>query len=385
MIIRFLLIFSILVASNNVLASDAESQLPEPTGTYSVGYKFLEMTDSSREDPYNQGYFRKIKITIYYPSADVKKTESYGSEELLFWKRELTGPLEDKEITQKEFDSICKDLKNIVSFKSYDASLAKGPFPVIVFEHGFAVTAGSYQRMILDLVSHGYIVISTSHPYIADTVIFSDGSKSFIKAERDATLFETDFQDTQFLLSNIDNIAKQIESADVDKLGIIGHSLGAATAIKTTRINSLVKAGISLDPPISHITYEYDGDERIVSKLDDQIELDHGSNFDKPFLHIFAEKSMCDPSSVSMSENNFKAVVKGTEHNSFADHSFLKDNVTVFKTKGWYLGAGSANTLSYYPELNSMIRAFFDKFLKGAQVNLMQANSDVITITTTKD
>ena len=100
MIIRFLLIFSILVASNNVLASDAESQLPEPTGTYSVGYKFLEMTDSSREDPYNQGYFRKIKITIYYPSADVKKTESYGSEELLFWKRELTGPLEDKEITQ---------------------------------------------------------------------------------------------------------------------------------------------------------------------------------------------------------------------------------------------------------------------------------------------
>ena len=94
---------------------------------------------------------------------------------------------------------------------------------------------------------------------------------------------------------------------------------------------------------------------------------------------------MCDPSTVHLATNNFKATVKDTEHNSFGDHGFLKDNVTVFQKKGWHLGASNAKTLSYYPQLNSLIRAFFDKFLKATQVDLMNLSSDVITIETTKD
>lgn len=86
-----------------------------------------------------------------------------------------------------------------------------------------------------------------------------------------------------------------------------------------------------------------------------------------------------------LATNNLKAIVKGTEHNSFADHGLLKDNITLFKSKGWHLGAGNANTLSYYPELNSLILAFFDKFLKAKQVDLMNLSSDVIAIETTTD
>lgn len=239
--------------------------------------------------------------------------------------------------------------------------------------------------MILDLVSHGYIVLAPSHPHIADTVIFEDGREAFLKSERNAFMFETAFLDAQFILEKIDEIASTVPSMDLTKIGMIGHSLGGATTIRTTRINSRVKAGIGLDAPVHHNTYDYDGDERNSSTLDSDITLDYGSNFDKPFLHIFAGKPMCDPSTVHLATHNFKAIVKGMEHNSFADHGFLKDNISVFKSKGWHLGAGNAKALSYYPELNSLILAFFDNFLKAAQVDPMNLNSDVITIETTKD
>ena len=157
----------------------------------------------------------------------------------------------------------------------------------------------------------------------AATVIFNDGTKAFLKASRDALMFETAFLDTKFILRQINAIASTTSSMDLTKTGMIGHSLGGATTVKTTRLNPHVLAGISLDAPISHDTYGYDGGERTVSKLDSDIELDYGSYFEKPFLHIFADKPMCDPSTVHVKNNNFKAIIKGTQHNSFADHGIL--------------------------------------------------------------
>jgi dienelactone hydrolase len=380
----FLILFSLFIV-NHAFACDHSIEFPSLTGLHSVGYKNLEFTDEGRDDPYNSGHHRKIKVTVYYPSIDAPKPEPYGDEEVDFWKTELKEPLESKKITPKEFESITQELKVLKVFKSKNGTPATGPFPVILFEHGFGVTAGSYQRMLLELVSHGYVVIAPGHPNIATTVIFDDGITAFLKAGRDALMFETAFLDTQFVLSKIETIASTTLSMDLTKIGMMGHSLGGATTIGTTRNNPHILAGISLDAPISHDTYDYDGDERSVSKLDSDIKLDYGSDFEKPFLHIFAGKPMCDPSSVHLKNNNFKAVIKGTEHNSFADHGILKGKISVLKAKGWHLGAGDTDASSYQTEMIQLIQSFFDKFLKNTPVNLMQKNSNVITVETTKD
>jgi len=385
MIVRFLFLAIFLIFSKATFASDKEIQFPKPTGSFSVGYKVVEFTEGSRLDPYHTEDLRRLKVTIYYPSNDEKTKEPYGHEEVVFWKRELIEPLQSEDMISEEFESVAAEINNLKVFKSKNALPATGPFPVILFEHGFGVTAGSYQGMILDLVSHGYIVLAPSHPYIADTVIFEDGKETFLKSERDALMFETAFLDTQFVLRQIETIASTTPSMDLTKIGMMGHSLGGATTVKTTRLNPHILAGISLDAPISHDAYDYDGDERSVSNLDSDIELDYGSDFEKPFLHIFAGKPMCDPSSVHLKNNNFKAVIKGTEHNSFADHGILKGKISVFKEKGWHLGAGNTNASSYQTEMIHLIRSFFDKFLKNQHVDLMQQNSDVITVETTKD
>ena len=77
-------------------------------------------------------------------------------------------------------------------------------------------------------------------------------------------------------------------------MSMMGHSLGGATTMRTTRNTLHILAGISLDAPVSHDTYDYDGDERTVDKLDSDIELDYGSDFEKLFLHIFAGKLVCE-------------------------------------------------------------------------------------------
>ena len=198
-------------------------------------------------------------------------------------------------------------------------------------------------------------------------------------------MFETAFLDTQFIMSQIDAIASTIPSMDLAKIGMMGHSLGGATTIRATRIYSRIKAGISLDAPVHHNTYDYDGDERNSSTLDSDITLDYGSYFEKLFLHIFAGKPICDPSTVQLNNNNFKAIIKGTEHSSFADHGILKGEISVLKEKGWDLGAGDTDASSYQTEMIYLIQSFFDKFLKNTPVDMMQQNSDVITVETPKD
>ncbi len=116
--------------------------------------------------------------------------------------------------------------------------------------------------------------------------------------------------------------------------------------------------------------------------LDFDIELDNGSDFDKPFLHIFAEKPICDPLAVHLKNNNFKAIIKGTDHYSFNDYGIIKDKISVLNEKKWNLDAGNISAESYQPELGLLIRSFFDKFIKNRDNDLMKLNSKIVQLST---
>ena len=382
---KFFLISLLFVISKTPFVF-AGIQFPEPEGPYSVGYKLMEFTDGSREDPYNPELLRRLKVTVYYPSNDARKTEPYGDEEIVAWKTELREDLAS-EITPEELELIMQELGGVQVFKSKDATPAPEPFPVILFEHGLGITAGSYQRMLLELVSHGYVVIAPGHPYISSGVIFEDGTEAFFKADQASLMsetFETAFNDTQFILKQIEAISSTLPSMDLTKIGMMGHSLGGGTTVKTTRHDSRILAGIGLDAPTSPDSfYRYEGDKRTVSTLDSAMEFDPEEKLGKPFLHLLCDKPMCDFSTVYPDDNIFKATVKeGTEHNSFTDYALLKDEISVFKAKGWDFDTGPSEASSYQGEMSGVIKSFFDKFLKGVDVDLMQLSSDVITVET---
>ncbi len=52
------------------------------------------------------------------------------------------------------------------------------PFPVTTFSHGLGGSGFEYTLLIEDLVSHGYVVASIEHTYMAKAIWFPDGGSS---------------------------------------------------------------------------------------------------------------------------------------------------------------------------------------------------------------
>lgn len=342
-----------------------------------MGYRHFVLLDTKRPDPWYSGRLRKIRVTVFYPSDAPKLSEPYGTEETAFWHDALQGPVESREITPGKRNRIVQSLASLRVCKTGKASPARsGHFPVILFCHGFDVTSGSYQSVVLELASHGFVVLVPAFTGIASRVLWPDGSEDTLKASRDALAFQTAFQDSCFVLNNMARLVSFIVRASPEQTGVLGHSLGASVAVRLARSSPFVCAGIALDPPVSHRVFEYENDIPVPCTLDSQIPLDQGSGLARPFLHMFAENFICDPDDIVPGAKTSVIIIKNTDHNAFADHLFLKD-IPEFRSMGWSLGAGKAASLPAGKKIRQTVRTFFEKNLKNpVKVSMSQEPSE---------
>ncbi len=148
------------------------SNKPVPTGEYAVG-TFTHTIYTDREELLVPGTKRNIPVRVYYPvlkeSVEGLCKARYMSRELaLSLKKVMHAPINiDKAEAQGDNYSECYE----------NASRIEGmKFPLITFSHG----SGSYREansfLCLELVSHGYVVISVGHPHDAALCEFDDGT-----------------------------------------------------------------------------------------------------------------------------------------------------------------------------------------------------------------
>lgn len=349
------------------VAMEAEElQFPKLSGLFSVGYKNFDFKDKSRKDPYNTWHSRRLKATVWYPSQNEPTLEPYGEEENKFWERELEK-LKASDFKKSDLKAAMLEMQHLKVHKSFEAQPLHEKCPVLLFEHGIGVTAGSYQCIFQELVSHGYIVVATHHPYVADTVFFQAREKVdkvYRKAKRNKKTVDTCLEDISFILGALSRLEGLEDIMDLDNIGMLGHSLGGTLTMKTARDKSFIKAALQLDAPL--------GDE--VAQ-----QYDNGSDFTIPFCHIFAEESVKTLPSLSLKANNFKAVIKGTEHMSFADHLLLMEIVPTFRK----FSDPDPDYLTKYYGFTTLIRSFFDRFLKNkGDFELMDLNDEGVRIET---
>ena len=103
---------------------------------------------------------------------------------------------------------------------------ADGPFPLMLFSHGFASDKDQYDALIHHWVSHGYVVLAPDH---AD----SGGTVSAILASLkmgEIGLIQSRLDDFSLLLDALDAFPELVARADQDTLIAAGHSFGAFTA-----------------------------------------------------------------------------------------------------------------------------------------------------------
>lgn len=280
---------------------------------------------------------------------------------------------------------------------------ANGKYPLVVFSHGSLGIKNANISAFEELASHGYVVCSIDHPGHSFYTKFEDGhtelfNKTYlneiINANKDTYYTKMDCYQlvqkwmtirTQDINLTIDTILQYAQKAnevnltqshqddttklykliDCDKIGVFGHSAGAAASVQIGRERKDVDAVINIDGPyFSEITYDSDLDEIVASR----------EQYDIPILNIYSDQVWVqlhdgtdtgfyagNKISDQICKESYDVYLKGTKHLTLSDLSLVSPFLT-------HLIDGQKASVDVKENIeleDSIILKFFDYILKG--------------------
>jgi predicted dienelactone hydrolase len=370
------LTFSLLAAAPLCMAA---TELPAPTGPFAVGQTMTYAKDDDRpelwtDDPKDR---RELPLMVWYP-ADA----------------DTTAPLADYSPypPDKMRGALAVERgrgKVLVTHTHADPPLAKGinKFPVILFSPGGGSSPAAYHALIEDLASHGYIVVGMDHTYEGAGQVLGDGrlipptvenmrvegdpkTEAFAQAVRAQYFRQVGerSKDAAMAITCLNMMNKMPKSKfanrlDLDRIGVLGHSIGGVGAAHALMDVPQIKAGVNLDGHAASMPF----DEAHTPK--------------KPFLCVEApslrptdEKLAkweltrekydamqrdTDQRQVAAYQKNptvsYRVTINGAEHGSFSDETYpMPDKEGL-----------AARRIQYTQAARTYILAFFDQTLLG--------------------
>lgn len=245
-----------------------QNPLPAPTGSYAVGRTIFNWTDEARVDLLSPKGYREIPVWVWYPAVparDAQKAE---------WLPGLWGELFAAVIAPRPAPDKPEGEKytvNTIRSHSYaDAPVlaGQGKFPVILFAPGYGSGPGEYATLIEDLVSRGYIVAGITPTYFSLFTVFANGrAVGQFQTARDVPgmpravsnrpdTMEPAFRlwvgDLRFTLNQLEKLNADSKSLlqgrlDLSRVGVFGHSFGAASANQWAKEDARVRAAVAID------------------------------------------------------------------------------------------------------------------------------------------
>ncbi|MBF88623.1 MAG: hypothetical protein CMG75_03005 [Candidatus Marinimicrobia bacterium] len=341
--------------------------LSNPTGSFNIGSKIYDWTDSSRvelftNDPLD---FRNIVVQFWYPSKEHHISSPLPYLDHMKFRSKAIGD-------RVGLPSFMLSHLALVKTNSYhNSSPSKGSFPLIIFSHGLGGMRTQNTILMEELASNGYIVVAMDHAFDANTTVFptlnSDGNLKFadyrsaIPEGTSDSLWlkirnnqlDTRISDIFFILQKLDKKETLIsESIDFTKIGVVGHSFGGATAVLSAMSNERIKAVVALDGWFVPFAL-----------------LDNETQLNVPFLYIgqerwdsWNEKRHLHYLDLLIKQSTAVAYhisVKGAKHYDFAD-------VPLFSPIAPIIGlTGFPNGKQIVRIVNSTTLQFFNKYLKN--------------------
>lgn len=343
---------------------------PPPTGPYNTTLLISELTDEARLDPFAPAdQPRKLMISVFHPISPAECSPHLTPD-----LDPITAAFEDAALAPfgvqpGTFESLELQVCQPRANPRYLSTTQK--HPLILFSTELAGTRLFYNVIAQQLASTGFTVVTIDHPYDASIVTFPDNSTilaSNISTETQILLdLDTRVKDVSFVLDKLSEPSTAARiipglacELDVSKTGVIGHSLGGATAATALLRDSRFVAGINLDG-------SFWGD--VIQK-----------GLDKPFL-MFAHEGKIDPTWEAIWPNlrswKRELILAGSQHHTFTD---LPDVVDV-------LGVGDSlppeatdllgtiNGARAFKVITTYIEAFFNFVMKGERSALLDKPS----------
>ena len=317
------------------------------TGDYTVRESNAVLTDANRVDPFEgEGSDREVPVHFYYPDAE-------------------------------------------------------GSFPLIVFSHGAFGYYQSNYSTYAELVSHGYVVAALDHPHHAfftknslgelvtvDSGFLSealDVTNGVLNAEDTYALYDkwmsirtgdvnfvldtietakaTDALDAAWHTENEAEILSVLKMTDTDRIGVIGHSMGGATAVNIGRVRNDIDAVIVLD---GTMLGEITGLENGVFLYNEEPYsvpvLDFGKKSDYSEIEQATderESSHVNQYMIEHAKDGKQVLFGDCEHMDFTDLPLFSPLLASL------LGSKDIDHEAFMCRLNGLVLRWFDSYLKG--------------------
>jgi dienelactone hydrolase len=335
--------------------------LPEPTGPHRIGTVSLHLVDRSRPDPWvSAETVRELMAQVWYPARDARRLPWAP------WVSPAFGALINPPGSGYELP---------LTHAWTGASALPGHRPVVLYSPGFGVERTAGTAVVEELASHGYIVVTIDHTHDSPLVEFPDGrvATSAVppptgepgEEERlIAKALAARVADTRFVLNWLSRPQGTLpgglwHAMDQRRIGMIGHSLGGATAAETMFVDRRVKAGANLDGSMTG---------RVLT-----------GGLDRPFLLVGSDGH----GSVDETWEAFWAVLRGPRHRlelrdsghmSFTDYQVLLPQAGIppadlVEAFGTIDGRRSVQVQRAY------VLAFVDRYLGGRRGTLLSGPS----------
>lgn len=349
------------------------TELPRPAGPFRVGRTIVTWKDQSQHDQLDPAppSNRELVAWVWYPS----RTRSLATADYL--------PLRWRDALARNggvlmTDFLTRDLAKIRVHSVEDAPLApdQRQYPVVLLLSGSGALAAGYTALAEDLASRGYIVVGLNAAYLTTAVVLPDGrvlyrapeynldampeSQAKLLAARLVNLWGADVGlaiDRLEVLDASDPSSRFAGHLDLQRLGIVGHSLGGAIAADFCHRDSRCKVGIDLD-----------------GRLFGPVITD---GLSQPFMFIFEDVGRGAGPEVGQILAQVHSMyaqlpigsrlgisIAGANHFTFSDQMLVKNPIPlmILRCLGAISGLSGARGLQI---TGSYVGTFFDVYLKG--------------------
>jgi predicted dienelactone hydrolase len=352
-----------------------ETRLPAPTGSYKVGRVTYDWIDTERLNPYapDASTKQELAVWLWYPAA---VTPSSQPAEYLpaYWRSALEhhqGFLLSRLLS--------RDLSRVKSHSWSDATVSsrKPPYPLVVLRAGGGALSSDYTSIAEDLASDGYVVVSFDAPYRTVVTAFPDGrvairntqsdfdTMPYKIAEKAATqAMRVWVEDLKFVLGrlrelNANDPTRRFQGKlDLQKIGIVGHSLGGATAAQFCHDDAQCKAGIDIDGiPFGSVVQESLHQPFFFILSDHRKESGQEAVLVKAKMESIYNKLPAD--------TRQQVMIDGANHFSFSDQMFTKSPV-MMKALQIVGVIGPLDKHRGIEIADACVRTFFDVYLRDA-------------------
>ena len=354
LILFFLILFvlsrlALVTVAQDTLPIPDISMFPAPTGPYQVGRTSYHWVDETRDelntDDEDQ---RELMVTVWYP-ADVE-----AGSEMAVYRDDLNVPNVEEVLVHFGVNGVDPFAEALIGLRTYayeDAPLseAEASYPVLTFSHGSGGIPQDYSLQILELASHGYIVMAVNHTFYSAVSVFPDGRmigsvfrrRGFTESVR-IEAETVSAEDISFVLDQVESLnaddAKFAGRIDLERVGAVGHSMGGAIVVLAAAMDDRIQAVVNEDAFIKPESYP---------------------SIEQPFM-FFSTSTEFFPAQGP----KYTVIVDAFEHPAFLDFATFVPEFTSLE------GERTVEIIRVY------LLAFFDKYLKGEPSELLDGNSE---------